>query len=197
MPRASRVMTAAATIALLAGTTAPAQAAKVPGPPPELAAARAFTVFHAPAKKKTTTTTTGTPSWSNPNLQPPLSPQTQIAMDFMLSKVGVVPYQYGGTGDPGYDCSGLVQAAWLAAGISLPRTSATQFTATARVPLDQLLPGDLLFFGLDGITHVAMYLGGTKLVEAANPTSGIQVSDMTYTWYRTNLYAAGRVSIGS
>ena len=97
----------------------------------------------------------------------------------------------------GYDCSGLVQAAWLSAGIWLPRTSASQFTATARVPLDQLQPGDLLFFGLDGITHVAMFLGGTKLVEAANPTSGIQVSDMTYTWYRVNLYAAGRVSIST
>lgn len=131
--------------------------------------------------------------WSNPALADPLA-TTQVAIDFMLSKVGKVPYQSGGTGNPGYDCSGLVQAAWRAAGKTLPRTSSDQFVATARVPIGQLRPGDLLFFGPKGSWHVAVYLGNGQLVHAGTPTTDIEIADFSFAWYATNFYGAGRVT---
>lgn len=130
--------------------------------------------------------------WSNATPPAPAA-STQSAIDFMLAAVDTSPYQAGGTGSPGYDCSGLVQAAWRAAGKSLPRTTSDQFAATARIALADLRPGDLLFYGPSGSWHVAVYLGGTRLVHAANPTDGIEVSDMTYAWYAQNFYGAGRV----
>lgn len=193
----------------------PAGANAVQKPPPALTAGVATTPLQADhehnsfqgVKHRGTTVLGGTSTtvttakgpvrvdrgWSNPNLAEPVA-TTQVAIDFMLSKVGAVPYQAGGTGNPGYDCSGLVQAAWRAAGKSLPRTSSDQFAATARVPLAQLRPGDLLFFGPGGSWHVSVYLGSTQLVHAANPTDDIEVSDMTYSWYAMNFYGAGRVT---
>jgi peptidoglycan DL-endopeptidase CwlO len=82
------------------------------------------------------------------------------------SQIGV-PYVWGGeTPGVGFDCSGLVQWAWAQAGVSLPRTSGAQFAATTQVPLADIQPGDLLFYGPDGADHVAMYIGGGMMVEA-------------------------------
>ncbi|MEY9845825.1 cell wall-associated NlpC family hydrolase [Streptacidiphilus sp. BW17] len=103
-------------------------------------------------------------------------------------------YVYGGNGPNAWDCSGLVQAAYAQAGISLPRTSADQASATTPVSLNSLQPGDLLFWSSDGsdsgVYHVAIYVGGGRYVEAANPSSGVKwdtISDYTPSF-------AGRVS---
>ncbi|MEU9048280.1 MULTISPECIES: transglycosylase family protein [unclassified Kitasatospora] len=99
------------------------------------------------------------------------------AVAFAESKVGQA-YVYGGTGNGGWDCSGLTQAALRAAGISVPRVAADQAAASTHVSLDSLQPGDLLFWsnnGQDsGVYHVAIYVGGGKYVEAANPSSGVR-----------------------
>ncbi|MFJ5116191.1 transglycosylase family protein [Kitasatospora sp. NPDC088548] len=99
------------------------------------------------------------------------------AVSFAQSKVGQA-YIYGGTGNGGWDCSGLTQAALRAAGVSVPRVAADQAAASTHVSLDSLLPGDLLFWsnnGKDsGVYHVAIYIGGGKYVEAANPSSGVR-----------------------
>jgi cell wall-associated NlpC family hydrolase len=109
-----------------------------------------------------------------------------------LEQVGV-PYAWGGgslrgpgpgTGPDadvvGFDCSSLVQFAYhqgTGGQVTLPRTSRQQYTATAarEVPATQLAPGDLLFYGPSpgGIHHVALYLGGGRMVEA--PQSGMTV----------------------
>lgn len=98
------------------------------------------------------------------------------AIAFAEAQVGK-PYIYGGESAAGYDCSGLVQAAFRLAGISLPRTAAEQAAATSRVSLSNLQAGDLLFWtsngSVSGVYHVAIYLGGGRYVEAANPRSGI------------------------
>ncbi|SEP53552.1 C40 family peptidase [Amycolatopsis saalfeldensis] len=96
------------------------------------------------------------------------------ALQVALSKRGS-EYQWGATGPSEFDCSGLTSWAYKQAGVSLPRASRQQFTAGKAVPLDQLVPGDLLFYD-DGsgdagaIHHVGMYVGGGKMVDA--PTEG-------------------------
>ncbi|MFJ9952215.1 transglycosylase family protein [Kitasatospora sp. NPDC091207] len=99
------------------------------------------------------------------------------AVSFAQSKVGQA-YVYGGTGNGGWDCSGLTQAALRAAGISVPRVAADQAAASTHVSLDALKPGDLLFWsnnGQDsGVYHVAIYIGDGTYVEAANPSSGVR-----------------------
>ncbi|MGW2371578.1 MULTISPECIES: transglycosylase family protein [Kitasatospora] len=100
------------------------------------------------------------------------------AVSFAKSKVGQA-YVYGGTGNGGWDCSGLTQAALRAAGINIPRVAADQAAASTHVSLDSLQPGDLLFWsnnGKDsGVYHVAIYIGGGQYVEAANPSVGVRL----------------------
>ncbi|MFH9348607.1 transglycosylase family protein [Kitasatospora sp. NPDC017646] len=100
------------------------------------------------------------------------------AVSFAKSKVGQA-YVYGGTGNGGWDCSGLTQAALRAAGINIPRVAADQAAASTHVSLDSLQPGDLLFWSNNGqnsgVYHVAIYVGGGQYVEAANPSSGVRI----------------------
>ena len=81
------------------------------------------------------------------------------------------PYVWGATGPNSFDCSGLMLRAYEDAGIVLPRVSRDQYGAGRHVPVQQAQPGDLLFWGYDKgdpdtIHHVAMYLGGGKMMEA-------------------------------
>ena len=80
----------------------------------------------------------------------------------------------------GFDCSGLVQNAFAAAGKYLPRTASQQFAqAPVHVPLSQARPGDLFVWGsAPGFYHVAIYLGGGRVVQALNPDAGITVTDV-------------------
>jgi cell wall-associated NlpC family hydrolase len=94
------------------------------------------------------------------------------AIAFAESKLGLW-YEWGGTGDPSYDCSGLVQAAWRSAGVQLPRVTWDQLTAGQPVPpvRQDLKPGDLIFY-LGG-EHVALYVGNGLVIHA--PTTGEQI----------------------
>jgi peptidoglycan DL-endopeptidase CwlO len=105
------------------------------------------------------------------------------AVHYAESQIGV-PYLWGGeTPGVGFDCSGLVQWAWGRAGVSIPRTTETQWPALAHVPLTSLEPGDLLYYyNLDGdhlVDHLVMYVGsgpyGVNTVIAA-AHSGTTVS---------------------
>jgi cell wall-associated NlpC family hydrolase len=82
-------------------------------------------------------------------------------------------YLWGGASRSGVDCSGLVMLAYEAVGVSLPHYSGGQFSDTVRVPLWDIQPGDLLFYGYNGDEHVAMYVGGGNMIEA--PETGYQV----------------------
>jgi hypothetical protein len=85
-----------------------------------------------------------------------------------------IPNQYlwGGTVAPNYDCSGLMQAAFYSQGIWLPRDSYQQEAFVEKVPIDRLLPGDLIFFGTPEKTdHVALHLGDLRYIHS----SGVQI----------------------
>ncbi len=93
------------------------------------------------------------------------------ALAFALSQLGV-PYVWGGESPSGYDCSGLVQASYRAAGIDLPRTAQEQYNAGPHLPTSaQLQPGDLVFFGQSSsdVTHVGMVVRSGEMVDAPHP----------------------------
>ncbi|WP_405871704.1 NlpC/P60 family protein [Streptomyces zaomyceticus] len=96
------------------------------------------------------------------------------AVSFAHAQLGK-PYVWGATGPSAYDCSGLTQAAWRAAGISLPRTTYTQINAGRRVSRAQLAPGDLIFF-YSGISHVGLYIGGGRMIHAPRPGAPIRIA---------------------
>ncbi|USQ83058.1 NlpC/P60 family protein [Streptomyces phaeoluteigriseus] len=96
------------------------------------------------------------------------------AVSYAYAKLGS-PYVWGATGPNAFDCSGLVQAAYRAAGVSLPRTTYAQIDAGRRVSRSELRPGDLVFF-YSGITHVGIYIGGGKMIHAPNPSAPVRVA---------------------
>ena len=102
---------------------------------------------------------------------PKVTGRVAVAIAFAQSKIGM-PYQWGGTGDPSFDCSGLVQAAWGAAGISLPRTTWEQVDVGIAVPalLADLEPGDVIFYYNDD--HEALYVGNGLIIQA--PQTGYE-----------------------
>jgi cell wall-associated NlpC family hydrolase len=90
------------------------------------------------------------------------------------------PYQWGATGPGTFDCSGLTMWAYRQAGVSIPRTSRSQYAGLPKVPLDQMQPGDLVFFANgsspSSIHHVGMYLGGGQMVHAPRTGDVVKVS---------------------
>ncbi|GAA2967204.1 NlpC/P60 family protein [Kitasatospora cinereorecta] len=88
------------------------------------------------------------------------------------------PYVWGATGPASFDCSGLTQAAWRAAGVSLPRTTYTQINAGRRVSRSELAPGDLVFF-YSGITHVGLYIGGGQMIHAPRPGAPVRIAPIS------------------
>lgn len=98
----------------------------------------------------------------------------QTIVNFALSKVGM-EYVWGGDGahEGGYDCSGLVKAAYAQVGISLPRTSGEQGKRGARVSVSEAQPGDILWKN----GHVGIYLGNDKYVHASTYGVGVIVSN--------------------
>ncbi|MGY1455316.1 NlpC/P60 family protein [Streptomyces sp. SS8] len=83
------------------------------------------------------------------------------------------PYVWGATGPNSYDCSGLTQAAWLSAGVSLPRTTYDQVEAGTRIARADMRPGDLVFF-YDDISHVGIYAGGGQMIHAPKPGAEVR-----------------------
>lgn len=85
------------------------------------------------------------------------------------------PYVWGATGPDSFDCSGLTQAAYRAAGVALPRTTYTQIEAGRRVSRSELAPGDLVFF-YSGNSHVGLYVGGGQMIHAPNPNAPVRLA---------------------
>lgn len=81
-------------------------------------------------------------------------------------------YLWGGNLGPNYDCSGLIQAAFAASGIWLPRDSYQQENFAYKIDVKDLLPGDLIFFGSEKVNHVALYLGENCYCHSSGKESG-------------------------
>ncbi|MFD9467057.1 NlpC/P60 family protein [Streptomyces sp. NPDC060027] len=102
------------------------------------------------------------------------SSRAAAAVSYAYAKLGS-PYVWGATGPDAFDCSGLAQAAYRSAGLSLPRTTYAQINAGQRVSRSELRPGDLVFF-YAGITHVGIYVGNGQMIHAPNPSAPVRVA---------------------
>lgn len=114
------------------------------------------------------------------------------AVQYALAQVGD-RYVAAASGPSAFDCSGLTMTAWRQAGVSLPHYSRSQYSVTRRIPLSQAQPGDLVFYFGRGTHHVGMYIGNGKMVHAANPRSGVLVSNILGPWYSSRFSGIGRV----
>jgi len=121
----------------------------------------------------------------------PTSSQADKAVAFVYDQLGC-PYVYGGTGpcDDGFDCSGLVQAAWAAAGVSIPRDTYEQWAALPHIPVADIEPGDLLYYNGEG--HVAMYVGDGYIIDAPHTGADVEKIPMDESWYADTLDGAVR-----
>ncbi|MET7612586.1 NlpC/P60 family protein [Streptomyces seoulensis] len=105
---------------------------------------------------------------------PASTSRASAAVAYAYRKLGS-PYVWGATGPNAFDCSGLIQAAYRSAGISLPRTTYAQINAGRRVSRSQLQPGDLVFF-YSGVSHVGIYVGNGRMIHAPNPSAPVRVA---------------------
>ena len=112
-------------------------------------------------------------------------------------------YLWGGTVSPNYDCSGLMQAAFAASGIWIPRDAYQQEAFGDRVSLDKIQIGDLIFFGTPvKATHVGIYIGNDEYIHSSGKESGhngIAISelsglDQVSQWYASQLRGAARIT---
>ena len=122
-------------------------------------------------------------SGSQPTYTGPTGTQADKAVAFAYAQLGK-PYVYGATGPSSYDCSGLVQAAWAAAGVAIPRTTFEDWDDLQHIPVSEMVPGDLIIY--DGEGHVAMYVGDGYIIDA--PHTGAFVERVPYdeSWYVDN-----------
>ncbi|MFE9646925.1 NlpC/P60 family protein [Streptomyces sp. NPDC006365] len=125
----------------------------------------------APSTGAETSTGTGTSAGTT-------TAKGEKAIAFARAQTGK-PYVWGASGPDSYDCSGLTQAAWKAAGVTLPRTTWDQVNVGTQVSVASAQPGDLVFF-YDDISHVGLYLGDGMMIHAPKPGAYVREESIYY-----------------
>lgn len=109
----------------------------------------------------------------DPNLAPP-GPAAARALAFAEAQMGKT-YVWAAAGPDHFDCSGLTMAAYRSAGVSLPHYSGAQYAALPHVPLDHVMPGDLIFWGPGASVHVALYYGNARVLESGGSGDDVHI----------------------
>ena len=147
---------------------------------------------------------TNQPGAKNPAASSLPAPETPTLTDAILhTAFGLrgIRYDWGGTSpSTGFDCSGFIQYIFKQHGISLPRTASEQSQVGRPVSLQNLTPGDLMFFidtysgqVTDQVTHVALYIGNGNVIESSsvNGQGVIVIHNLLENpWYRTRYFGA-------
>lgn len=102
------------------------------------------------------------------------------------------PYLWGGSTPGGFDCSGYVQYVFNLHGIGLPRTSSQQYKVGTSVSKSNLKPGDLVFFGTSGVSHLGIYIGNNQFIHSSS-SKGVTISSMSNSYWSARYIGAKRV----
>lgn len=139
------------------------------------AAAEAAAAARVAAPSDTPGPSGSSPSDALPSV--PASDQAAVAVRAAMAQIGK-PYVWAGSGPASFDCSGLTMSSWRQAGVVMAHSAADQYASFKHVSIDQLQPGDLVFFG-HPIHHVGMYVGNGMMVHAPETGELVQVSPMS------------------
>ena len=159
-----------------------------------LAAQRAAAQAQAAQDAAITTSTTsgdgGSTGGGGGYTDPPVGSGAGAAIAAAQAVIGA-PYVFGSAGPDSFDCSGLTMWAWAHGGVSLPHSSAGQYSVLPHVSYSDVQPGDLLFF-YSPISHVALYIGGGMMIHARHPGPGGEVQVGSVSGYGTPVVGVAR-----
>jgi cell wall-associated NlpC family hydrolase len=105
-------------------------------------------------------------AFPGPDVGPPNGSAAQ-AIAYARAVIGA-GYSTNPRTGPTYDCSGLTWSAWHAAGVNIPNSSGGQYSGLPKIPLAAAQPGDLIFWGPNGSSHVGLYVGGGRIIDASS-----------------------------
>jgi len=142
-----------------------------------------------PQQQTVTTNSIGAGGTTTAAYTGPTSSQADKAVAFAYAQLGK-PYQWGATGPDSFDCSGLAQAAWAAAGVAIPRDTYEQWAALPHIASSAIQPGDLLYY--DGVGHVAIYVGDGYIIDAPQTGMDVEKIPMDTGWYASTFVGAAR-----
>ena len=142
-----------------------------------------------PQQQTVTTNSIGAGGTTTAAYTGPTSSQADKAVAFAYAQLGK-PYQWGATGPDSFDCSGLAQAAWAAAGVAIPRDTYEQWAALPHISSSGIQPGDLLYY--DGVGHVAIYVGNGYIIDAPQTGMDVEKIPMDTGWYASTFVGAAR-----
>jgi cell wall-associated NlpC family hydrolase len=143
-------------------------------------AAAALTITFLPGTASAAGGTASPPPAATSSAPAP-TPASQTAVDTTKAQLGDA-YEYGAAGADSFDCSGLTQHAYAAAGIDLPHSSRSQSELGTPVARADLQPGDLVFY-YSPVSHVGIYIGDGQMVNALNESTGVVVSNVDMEGY--------------
>jgi len=117
----------------------------------------------------------------------------QPVLDIAVSELGT-PYRYGGSTPRGFDCSGLVYFAYYKTGKRVPRSTMAQYRHAQPVALNNLQPGDLVFFrtARRSVSHVGIYAGNARFIHAPSRGRAVSYDSLNDPYWKKRLVAAGR-----
>jgi cell wall-associated NlpC family hydrolase len=129
-----------------------------------------------PASGTTGGTTRSKPTYRKPTYSGASSGRAATAVRTAYAQLGD-PYVWGASGPNAFDCSGLTSYAWRSAGVSLPHSSSAQYSSGRRISRSELRPGDLVFF-YSPISHVGIYIGGGRMIDAPYPGRNVKITSI-------------------
>lgn len=130
------------------------------------------------------------------NKEMPPNRSNSVVRNVLRAAYSVIgtPYVFGGTSPYGFDCSGFTQYAFARAGVSIPRLADGQFSYGRQISMNELRPGDLIFFTTyePGASHVGIYVGNGNFIHAGTST-GVTVSSAFTGYWGARYYGASRL----